>query len=119
MTVVHDAVFATEMETQADAKSAVDWRRGSPLRVPHKAHQLPEQIEHACLTLVQHLGLSFGAIDLIRTPTDEYVFLEINGNGNWAWCEGLTGVPIAKKIAEVLTNPPRVESQIGRTTAQP
>jgi glutathione synthase/RimK-type ligase-like ATP-grasp enzyme len=114
VTVVHDTVFATEMETQVEEKSAIDWRRGSPLRVPHKAHQLPPEIERSCLALVQRLGLSFGAIDLIRTPTDEYVFLEINGNGNWAWCEGLTGAPIAKKIAQVLTNPASVESQIGK-----
>jgi glutathione synthase/RimK-type ligase-like ATP-grasp enzyme len=113
VTVVGDDVFATEMHTQADPKSAVDWRRGSPLRVPHSVHELPPGIKLKCRELVRRLGLTFGAIDLIRTPTDDYVFLEINGNGNWAWCEGLTGAPIARAIAKLLSKPPPTYRRFG------
>ena len=29
----------------------------------------------------------FGAIDLIRTPDDNYLFLEVNPNGQWLWLD--------------------------------
>lgn len=104
--VVWDTVFAVEMQTQADPRAMIDWRRGSPVSVPHVPTKLPSVLEERCLRLARRLGLTFGAIDLIRTPAEEYVFLEINPNGQWAWLEGLTGLPIARKIAEVLSNPP-------------
>jgi glutathione synthase/RimK-type ligase-like ATP-grasp enzyme len=51
---------------------------------------------------VQALGLCFGAIDLILTPDGEYVFLEVNLNGQWAYIEDLLGLPISAAIAEML-----------------
>lgn len=44
---------------------------------------------------------------LSEWPDDEYVFLEINSNGQWLWIEQLTGMPISKTIAETLANPPK------------
>ena len=51
-------------------------------------------------------GVSFGAVDMIVTPNDRYVFLEINPSGQFGWIEKLTGLPISRTIAEVLANPP-------------
>jgi glutathione synthase/RimK-type ligase-like ATP-grasp enzyme len=106
ITVVGNSVFAAEMYTQIDPRTTIDWRRGSPVAVPHRPVTLPPAVERCCLELVHRLGLTFGAIDMVRTPDGEFVFLEINPNGQWAWIEGLTGLQIAKKIAEVLSNPP-------------
>ena len=50
------------------------------------------------------MNLEFGAADFIRTPDDEYVFLEINPNGRWWWIQELTGMNIAKDIATHLSN---------------
>lgn len=108
ITVVGLQVFAAEMQTQVNAKTAVDWRRGSPVLVPHRAVTLPQGVEQRCRQLVQRLGLTFGAIDIIKTPQDEYVFLEVNPNGQWAWIEGLTGLPIARAIATELAHPSQV-----------
>jgi len=47
--------------------------------------------------------LSFGAIDLLLTPTGEYVFLEINPNGQWYWLELITGIPLTNAMCDVLT----------------
>ncbi len=47
--------------------------------------------------------LEFGVFDLIRTPNDEFVFLEVNPNGKWLWIEDLTGMNISKDIAKYLS----------------
>lgn len=35
----------------------------------------------------------------------EYIFFEINQNGEWAWIELRTGMPIGKAIANILITP--------------
>ena len=49
-------------------------------------------------------GLKFGAIDMVITPNDHYVFLEVNPAGQWGWIEDLTQLPIAEAIATLLKN---------------
>ena len=67
-------------------------------------------VSRRCAAVVRELGLTFGAIDLIRTPEGEYVFLEVNPNGQWAWIENYTGLQIGEAIARQLAGipaPPR------------
>jgi len=104
ITVVGSTVFTCEMDTQTDPTCAVDWRRGSALRIAHRAFRLPATLEERCSALVRRLGLQYGAIDMIRTPEDDFVFLEINANGQFGWCEGLAGLPISLEIAQLLVN---------------
>lgn len=100
--VVGDKVFAAEIHSQQNPKTLYDWRHDT-LNLSHKVHQLPEDIAQKCLALVRSFNLNFGAIDMILTPKDRYVFLELNPNGQWAWIEDLTGLPIADALIEVLT----------------
>ena len=51
---------------------------------------------------MQELGLRYGAIDLILTPDDRFVFLEINPNGQYLWIELATDLPISAAIADHL-----------------
>ena len=66
---------------------------------------MPDEIKKACVDLTKYYGLEFGAIDLVLTPEGNYVFLEINPNGQWAWIEVLTRLPISDAIANLLANP--------------
>ena len=68
----------------------------------HAVHALPKKIATACVDLTAALGLCFGAIDLLVTPDGRYVFLEINPNGQWAFIEEFTGLPISDAIAGLL-----------------
>jgi glutathione synthase/RimK-type ligase-like ATP-grasp enzyme len=104
VTVVGSDVFATEIHSQANSSTSVDWRRNT-LSLRHTPHQLPAEIEERCLRLVESYGLVFGALDLIKTPSSEYVFLELNPNGQWAWIEVLTHQPITEKLIHVLAEP--------------
>ena len=98
VTVVADKVFAAKVESQKNKNTIVDWRRE---KLIFKAYNLPEEMEIKCLNLVKTLGLNFGAIDLIRTDNN-YVFLEINPNGQWAWIETETSMRISDTIIDFL-----------------
>jgi glutathione synthase/RimK-type ligase-like ATP-grasp enzyme len=102
VTVVGEEVFACRIDSQATERTRVDWRNYDLKNTPHSSFSLDAASEQRCLHLVRHLGLSFGAIDLIVTPADEVVFLEINPNGQWGWIEELTGMPIAEAHARFL-----------------
>jgi hypothetical protein len=102
ITVVGAHVFAAEIGSQASRRTRHDWRRYDLSRTPHSRHSLPPAVQASCVRLVAALGLCFAAIDMIVTPEGEYVFLEINPNGEWAWIQDLTGLPIGDAIAQLL-----------------
>jgi glutathione synthase/RimK-type ligase-like ATP-grasp enzyme len=104
VTVVGEKVFPAAIRSQESRSLRHDWRH-----YPHfggsryySVYSLPAKIEKLCVRLVEALGICFGAIDLIVTPDDDYVFLEVNPNGQWAWIEDFTGLPISDAIAELL-----------------
>ena len=108
VTVVGETVFATEIHSQVRVETEVDWRCGSLPDIDHKSHALPREESDMCVLLVQALGLRFGAIDLVFGADGNYWFLEINPNGQWAWIENRTGVPIAEAIVNELLKIKRV-----------
>jgi len=102
VTVVGHRVLAAEIGSQESRATRYDWRHYDDDTVPYRAYRLPPSVEARCVELLGALNLSFGAIDLIRTPDDEFVFLEINPNGQWAWIEEAAGLPIGDAIARWL-----------------
>lgn len=103
ITVVGSQVFACALYSQEcpSLEGRIDFRSNIH-DIRHEPCQLPEEIERKCVLLVKELGLQFGCIDMIITPAGEYVFLEINPNGQWLWIQDRTKMPIAKAIAELL-----------------
>ena len=55
--------------------------------------------------LVRRFGLQFSSADLLLTPAGEYVFLELNPNGQCYWLEPPTPLPLAKAMATLLISP--------------
>ena len=103
VTIVGDQLFAAEILSQERESSKIDWRATDDPYLKHENHTLPADVAGRCHRLMSTLGLDFGAIDLVRTPEDTYVFLEINPNGEWLWLEYQLGFPIAQAIAGHLT----------------
>jgi hypothetical protein len=103
VTVIGAKVFAVEIHSQDCVNSLHDWRRGETALLRHELHTLPSGVKSKCVTLVRALGLAFGAIDLILTLDGEYVFLEINPNGQWAWIQQLCPeIPLRETLADLL-----------------
>ena len=102
VTVVGERVFAAEIHSQTTHRTRLDWRRYDLGVTPHYPHALPREIEERCARLVAESGLVYGTIDLIVTPDDRYVFLELNSAGEYSCIEELTGLPISETIADYL-----------------
>jgi len=67
---------------------------------------VPEPVRHGVRELLRGLGLRFAATDFVVTPAGEWYFLDLNPNGQWAWIEQETGLPICAAIADALSEGP-------------
>lgn len=104
VTVVGRQVFSVAIHSQETDETKVDWRRGSNPSLKHEVVCLPAEIRNKCIRIVRSQDLRFGAIDLIQTAKGDYWFLECNPNGQWAWIQSRTGLPIAQAIVRELLN---------------
>ena len=83
VTVVAQKVFTCAIHSQDSERTKYDWRRYDFENVKHEPSQLPPRVEQQLLALMEKFGLVYGAFDMIVTPRDEYVFLEVNPSGQW------------------------------------
>jgi hypothetical protein len=104
ITVVGRKVFTAEIRSQETNHTRHDWRRYDHSKTPYWPHELPHDVGKRCVRLVECLGLSYGAVDMILTPDGRYVFLEINPLGQYLWIERFTGLPISEAICDLLTS---------------
>jgi hypothetical protein len=82
----------------------LDWRLDySNLR--YSVERLPVEIEDKVLSLVRTFGLQFSSMDFILTKRGEYLFLEMNPNGQFLWLSEPTGLPLAEAMADLLCFP--------------
>jgi len=102
VTVMGNKVFSCEIHSQDSKRTIDDWRHYDFNNVKHAVHKLPQIIEALCLKMMKKLELNFVTFDLVLTPDGQYVFLELNPNGQWLWIEQLTGLSIGNAIAETL-----------------
>lgn len=104
ITVVDDKVFACAIHSQEHELTQVDWRLGvNSESLRYSKYTLPDSVSEFCVSLNRSLGLSFSAIDMIKTPKGEYVFLEVNPNGQWLWIEQKLGLPISSALIALLS----------------
>lgn len=101
VTVIDKKVFASSVYSQSNEKTKMDWRKEN---LEFNPIDLPKDIENKCIKLLNALNLKFGAIDLIKTPDDKFIFLEINPKGQWAWIEMQTDQQISDEIIKFLEN---------------
>lgn len=102
VTVVGDRVFAASINSQDIDVALHDWRKAPPGSLSFRSYRLPDSVSERCASLVASFGLTFGAIDMVKTPKGDYVFLELNPNGQWGWLENPTGDPYTSAIANLL-----------------
>lgn len=104
VTVVESNVFAVAINSQKLEVTQTDWRHSSVTDLEHDVFEIPEQIGEKCIEIVHRLNLRFGAIDMALDRFGTYWFLECNPNGQWAWIENRTGLPIAAAIVSAMEN---------------
>lgn len=97
ITVIGRQVFAAEFAVAAgisDARVLLD--------APYKPHRLPEHVEAHLLRIMDELGIQYGTVDMKLRDDGEYVFLEINPQGQFLYVEIKTGMPLTLAMAEFL-----------------
>lgn len=97
--LIGDAVFAAAAAIQ-QGEYQIDVRMNRDM--PYQPHPLPPDIIEKLQALRHHLRLEYGAVDMRLTPEGDYVFLEINPNGEYLYYEEATGLPISRALAEHL-----------------
>jgi MvdD family ATP-grasp ribosomal peptide maturase len=102
-TVVGDRVMSASVDSQVSARATHDWRRdGVRMLQDWRPYQLPPDVEEKILRVMDYFSLNYGAIDIILTPDNGHVFLELNPSGEFFWLERSPGLPISEAIADVL-----------------
>jgi len=102
VTIVGERIFAAAIDSQRDPAARVDWRRTDDPNLGHQRIDLPVALEATLRLLMRKLGLTFGAVDLVLTPEGEYVFLEINPNGQWLWLDDKLDLGITQEVVNWL-----------------
>jgi glutathione synthase/RimK-type ligase-like ATP-grasp enzyme len=104
--VMGDKVFTAKLDSQAKTSARKDWRAAAVDEegdVDHELFDLPKHVEAAIQRLMRSFDINFASIDLIVTPDHEFVFLDLNPNGQWLWLEEELGLPLVASMADLLT----------------
>ena len=87
VTVFGAGYVAVGINSQSKREGQTDWRVVPVDELDISPVSLPPSVWKKCLALMEQLGVVFGCFDFIVTPEGEYVFLEINGMGQFLWLE--------------------------------
>jgi len=87
VTVVGKKFFVAKINSQEFETTKIDWRDENSVNLRYEKLQLPSDIKSKCIELMSILNLEFAAIDFVLDNNKQYIFLEVNPNGQWAWIE--------------------------------
>jgi glutathione synthase/RimK-type ligase-like ATP-grasp enzyme len=90
------------INSQEDPVGETDWRLAA--RLPWSPYEVPKHVQDQLFALLDALGLVFGAVDMIVTPDGQYVFLEVNPRGQWAFLPDDVTDAIRDAIAGLLAS---------------
>jgi glutathione synthase/RimK-type ligase-like ATP-grasp enzyme len=113
ITVVGSRMFIAAVDSSASIEGADDWRRDRALVGSFRpCDDLPESVRERIFALLDQLGLNFATVDMIYTPDDRYVFIEVNTVSFFEFVERSAGLPISAAVADLLLghSTPRVDA---------
>jgi hypothetical protein len=96
VTVIGDQCFAAEFVPSGH----VDGRLDST--AAYRAHRLPAEIERRLGAMMSILGLRYATIDLRLDSEGDYVFLDLNPQGQYLYVEIRTGQPMTRALVDLL-----------------
>ncbi|MCA1648057.1 MAG: hypothetical protein LC797_22200 [Chloroflexi bacterium] len=99
--VIGEKIFCARLNSQDQELTRHDWRAGD---LQQEIFALPEHVEGSIHRLMSSFEINFASLDLILTPDGEFVFLDLNPNGQWLWLELELGLPLVASMADLLTS---------------
>ncbi|MBY0585643.1 hypothetical protein K2X85_00595 [bacterium] len=97
----HHAVGLTAQEP--DGSQRCDIRRNNMDDVIYQPVALTDEVRLRLESLVASYGLRFAAIDMAVTTDGEWVFFEVNPNGQWAWLDLAGAANIAASFVDAFS----------------
>jgi hypothetical protein len=95
-TVIGEQVFSVQI-----LSDLLDWRDDYDT-VRYRVVDTPTSVRGQIQRYMDTFGLSYGAFDFAQSRTGEWVFLECNPSGQFAWMEPHTGLPMVSTLADLL-----------------
>lgn len=80
-------ISAVKIDSQKYASGKIDWRKISGDELSLSEVELPQVIQDKIILFMKKIGVVFGCFDFIVTPDNEFVFLELNEQGQFLWVE--------------------------------
>jgi len=99
ITIVGDDVFCVQINAP---DGLLDWRYDYDA-LSYTAIEPPEGLVGQLHAYLKRFNLRFGCFDFGITAEGEPVFFECNPNGQFAWLEPPTGLPITAAVADLLS----------------
>jgi ATP-GRASP peptide maturase of grasp-with-spasm system len=103
--IMYEKIYAMAIFSQKNIKTNVDFRNYDREKMNRMTpYILPIDIQQKILIFMQKIGLDTGSIDIIKTPNNSYVFLEVNPAGNIEMVSRNCNYNIEKEIAKTIKN---------------
>lgn len=80
-------IVAAKLFSQEHSEGKIDWRAIPPGKMEVEPCVLSRELEKQIGMFMRKMGLVFGSLDFIVTPTGEPIFLEVNEQGQFLWLE--------------------------------
>ncbi|MCF2857002.1 hypothetical protein L1286_05955 [Pseudoalteromonas sp. SMS1] len=96
LTIVGDDFFPVKI----DSENKIDWRVSNN-KISYSLMDVPKEVLEKCYEMMNIMEVEFGCFDFI-IKNDEWFFLEVNINGQWAWLEFELGLNISRSIISKL-----------------
>ena len=87
ITCFGDYLVAAKLNSQVHKEGKIDWRAIPGQEMSIEPYILPSSLEHKIRKFMHKMGLVFGSIDLIVSEDHDYIFLEVNEQGQFLWIE--------------------------------
>lgn len=105
VTAFGDYIVAAKIDSQSHMAGRLDWRAIRDGKLFVTPYVLPLELEAQIREMMRSLGIVFGAFDFIVTPDNEYIFLEVNEQGQFLWIEDINPIfPMLDIFVQFLLN---------------
>ncbi|MEQ8433756.1 MAG: hypothetical protein RIA71_05900 [Oceanicaulis sp.] len=89
------------VDSQSARFTSTDWRHGASV-LKWAPCEAPAAVLDAVQAFLDRFKLFYGSFDFIVTPDGEWVFLECNRDGQWAWLDRLSDNALSNGLADAV-----------------
>jgi ATP-GRASP peptide maturase of grasp-with-spasm system len=102
---LQERFYSMAIFSQENEKTKKDFRNYD-LERPNRCvpYKLPDIVEAKLIKFMEELNMNSGSFDIILTPSNTYVFLEVNPIGQFQWVSSNCNYYLEKQIAKALSN---------------